>query len=364
MESGMKQTVNRLFAAVLMSLTIIGAVSTSRAEAGDVRLQGAGATFPNPLYQLWVSEYQKAHPNIKIDYQSIGSGGGIKGITEKTIHFAGSDAPLNKKEIEAMGADNVVQVPSCAGAVVPAYNIAGVTVPIKFTGEVLADIYAGKISKWNDAKIAELNTGVQLPDAGITPVWRSDGSGTTYVFTNYLASQSETFKGKIGAGKQVQWPVGQGGKGNEGVAAAVQQTTGAIGYIELNYALANKIPFGEVRNKHGKFVKASPETVSAAGEGVAGELKGSILAGNIWNQPGEKSYPISSFTYLIFYKDLATAKNDEEARALVGFVNWCMSDGQKLAKDRDYAPLSEAVKGKVADALKGLTYEGKPIGPK
>jgi phosphate transport system substrate-binding protein len=327
------------------------------ASAGEVRLQGAGATFPNPLYQKWVSEFQKSHPDVKIDYQSIGSGGGIKAITEKTVHFAGSDAPLSKKELAALGENNVVQVPSCAGAVVPAYNLPEVKEAINFSGEVLADIYAGKITKWNDAKLASLNPGVKLPDLAITPAWRSDGSGTTFVFTNFLATQSESFKGFIGTGKQVQWPMGQGGKGNEGVAATVQGTTGSIGYIELNYAVANKISFGAVQNKAGKFVKASTEAVSAAGANAAGDLRGNVLAANIWNQPGETSYPIASFTYLIVYKDLGTAKSAEEAKALTDFIGWCMNDGQKYAQEMEYAPIAPSVKAKVDQALQSIAYK-------
>jgi len=352
MEQIPMQTTSLMLAASALSFA-------SFANAADVRLQGAGASFPNPLYQRWVSEYQKSHPTVKIDYQSIGSGGGIKAITEKTVHFAGSDAPLNKKELTALGETNVVQVPSCAGAVVPAYNLPDVKGDINFTGEVLAEIYMGKISKWNDAKITGLNPGVKFPDMAITPAWRSDGSGTTYVFTNFLATQSEAYKGSIGAGKQVQWPVGQGGKGNEGVAAAVMGTTGAIGYVELNYALANKITFGGVKNKDGKFVKATPASVAAAGEGAVKSLQGSVLAADIWNQPGEKSYPIASFTYLIFYKDLSTAKTAEEAKTLTDFVAWCMADGQKIAEQMDYAPLAPAVKTKVDEALKGLKFGGK-----
>ena len=341
---------------------LVGVLFSGVALAQDVRLQGAGATFPNPLYQRWVSEFQKTHPTVKIDYQSIGSGGGIKAITEKTVHFAGSDAPLSKKEIEALGGnEKVVQVPSCAGAVVPAYNLPGVTGDVKFTGEVLAEIFTGKISKWNDAKLAAINPGVALPDLAIMPAWRTDGSGTTYVFTNYLATQSEAFKGSVGTGKQVAWPVGQGGKGNEGVAAAVQQTKGAIGYIELNYALANKIAFGSVKNYAGRFVKASAEAVSAAGEGAVESLKGNVLAADIWNQKGEEAYPISSFTYLIVYRDLANVKTAAEAGALNEFLWWATHEGQSLASTMDYAPLSKGVQAKVSAALGGLTHDGKPL---
>jgi len=341
---------------------LIGAVLSGSAVAQDTRLQGAGATFPNPLYQRWVTEFQKSHPTVKIDYQSIGSGGGVKGIAEKTVHFAGSDAPLSKKELAAMGgAEKVVQVPSCAGSVVPAYNVPGVSADLKFSGEVLAEIYLGTISKWNDDRLVALNPGVTLPDLAIMPAWRTDGSGTTYVFTNYLATQSEDFKSTVGTGKQVSWPAGQGGKGNEGVAAVVQQTKGAIGYIELNYALANKISFGSVKNYSGRFIKASAESVSAAGEGAVDSLKGSVLAADIWNQKGEGAYPISAFTYLIVYRDLENVKTAQEAEALGEFLRWATHDGQSIAGSLDYAPISKGVQSKVAEALDTLTFQGKPL---
>lgn len=331
------------------------------ASAAEVRLTGAGATFPNPLYQRWVTDYQKINPSVKIDYQSIGSGGGIKAITEQTVDFAGSDAPLNKKELEAMGgAQNVVQVPSCAGADVPVYNLPG-SPELKFTGELLAEIFMGKVAKWNDKKIADLNPGVKLPDMPITPAWRTDGSGTTYVWTNYLATQSEDFKGSIGTGKQVKWPVGQGGKGNEGVAAVVQQTQGAIGYVEMNYAAANKLAYGMVKNKAGKFVKATPDSISASGDGAADALSGSVLAAEIWNQPGDAAYPIASFTYLIVYKDLKNVKSAEQAQSLVNFIWWATHEGQSAATAMDYAPLSAGVQKKVEAALKTITYKGKPV---
>ena len=220
------QTTSLMLAASVLSFSSI-------ASAGDIRLQGAGATFPNPLYQRWVSEYQKSHPTVKIDYQSIGSGGGIKAITEKTVHFAGSDAPVNKKELAALGEGNVVQIPSCAGAVVPAYNLPDVKGEINFTGEILAEIYMGKVSKWNDPKIAAINPGVKLPDMGITPAWRSDGSGTTYVFTNYLATQSETYKGSIGAGKQVGTGIGHGRIAHGHIGVSGVPAAGLVGADEL-----------------------------------------------------------------------------------------------------------------------------------
>jgi len=346
-------------AAVAVAAAGVAGGLAFKAFAGEVRIQGGGATFPNPLYQKWAAEYQKAHSDVKIDYQSIGSGGGIKGITEKTFAFAGSDAPMNKGEIEkAGGPDALVQVPSCAGGVVPAYNVPGVKGELQFTGPILAEIFMGTITKWNDPKLVAINKDAGLPDAAITPAWRTDGSGTTYVWTNYLATQSDEFKSTVGTGKQVKWPVGQGGKGNEGVAAVVQQTTGALGYIEVNYANANKIAFGPVKNSAGKFVKATPATISAAGAGAVEQLKGTILAANLWNQPGDESYPIASFTYLIVYKNLDSVKDADSAKALVDFLTWATHDGQKFASDLDYAPLAKGVQEKVEKALAAVTFKG------
>jgi phosphate transport system substrate-binding protein len=330
--------------------------------SAEVHLSGAGATFPAPFYARWVGEYNKLHQDVKIDYQSIGSGGGVKAITEKTVDFAGSDAPLSKKEIDALGGEaKVVEIPSCSGGVVPAYHIDGVSAELKFSGPVLAEIYLGTISNWNDPKIVALNPGANLPALPITPVWRTDGSGTTYVFTNYLATQSEDYKSKIGMGKQVKWPNGQGGKGNEGVAQVVQQTNGGIGYLEQNFADKNHIAYGPVQNVAGKFVKASPETVSLAGEGAVTGMNGHVLRANIWNQSGENAYPISSFTYLIVYQDLDNVKSKEQAQTLVDFMWWATHDGEKLAAELDYAPLSEGVQKKVEDALKVITYKGAEL---
>jgi phosphate transport system substrate-binding protein len=340
-------------AAVLFGATIASA---------QTRLTGAGATFPNPLYQRWVNEYQKSHPNVQINYNSIGSGGGIKNITEKTIDFAGSDAPLSKKELDALGGDTkVVQFPATAGGVVPAYNLPGFSGELKLSGEVIADIYLGKVKKWNDPKIAALNTDAKLPDLSITPAWRSDGSGTTFVFTSYLATQSEEFKGKVGAAKSVQFPIGQGGQGNDGVAAVVTQTPGAFGYIELAFAHQNKIAFAAVKNKNGKFIKASPESIAAAGAGAVDMMKGNVIAADIWNQPGDAAYPISAFTYLIVYKDLNNIKSKEQATALVEFLKWTVGDGQQFAAALDYAPLVDAVKKKSLEAIGVITYEGKAL---
>lgn len=356
--SGFKSVARNASIGLALAATMAGSVAMA-----NVRLTGAGATFPAPLYKKWVVEFEKADPAVKIDYNSIGSGGGIKAITDKTVAFGASDAPLSKKEIEALGgADKIVQIPTTAGAVVPAYNLPGVSGEIKFSGEVLAGIYTGKIAKWNDPAIAALNSDVKLPDMAITPAYRTDGSGTTHVFSSYLATLSEDFKGSVGAGKSVKWPVGQGGKGNEGVTAVVQQTPGAIGYIELNYATANKIPFGAVKNPDGQFVKASPETMAAAGGAAAKKLTGTVMAADIWNQPGKDSYPISAFTYIIVYKDLSTSVSSvEEAKALKSFLSWATTEGQKTGKAMDYAPLTAEVQSAVGTALSSLTYKGEAI---
>lgn len=344
--------------AAAAALIALGAAVAS----ADVRIEGAGATFPQPLYERWVSEYQKLHPDVKIDYQAIGSGGGIKAITEKTVDFAGSDAPLSKSEIGNLGGqDKVVEIPSCSGGVVPAYHLEGVDAELKFTGPVLAEIYLGMINKWNDPKIAQLNPGVNLPGLPITPVYRTDGSGTNYVFTNYLATQSSEFRNKVGVGKQVKWPLGQGGKGNPGVAQVVQQTNGGIGYLEQNFADKNHIAYGSVQNKSGQFVKASPETVSLAGEGAVAQMMGHVVHANIWNQPGANAYPIASFTYLIVYKDLDNVKSREQAQQLVHFLWWATHDGEKMAAELDYAPLSQGVQQKVDEALKAITYKGEAL---
>jgi phosphate transport system substrate-binding protein len=336
--------------------------STTKPGASRARLQGAGATFPAPLYKRLVVVYQGIHLDVLIDYQSIGSGGGIQAITKKTVHFCGTDAPMNKNELEAVGgAENIVEFPSCAGGVVPTYNVPGVKGTLKFTGKLLGDIYMGKVSRWNDPAIAKINSDVDLPDLAITPVSRTDGSGTTFIFSNYLATQSEEFKSTIGLGKQVQWPFGQGGKGNEGVTAVVQQTAGGIGYVEQSYADNNRLLYGEVQNRDGKFVKASPLSVSAAGAGPAAKMQGQVLAADIWDQPGEKAYPIASFTYLIVYKDLRNLSDKESAQDLVSFLWWVTHDGQKHAAELGYAPLAPEVREKVEQALKGVNYKGEML---
>jgi len=344
----------------MVAFGLTALVSTVAVATQDIRLFGAGATFPAPLYKKWVAEYQKLNPTVQIDFQPIGSGGGIKAITDKTVAFGATDAPLNKKEIEAMGGEaKVIQFPTVAGAVVAAYRIEGVTTELKFTGDLLADIFMGKISKWNDPKIVALNPDAKLPNLAITPAYRTDGSGTTFVWSNYLATQSESFKSTVGAGKQVKWPVGQGGKGNEGVSAVVQSTNGALGYIEYNYAVQNKLANASLKNAAGKFVKASPAAISVAGEGAVSQLKGNVLSADIWNQAGEGAYPAAAFTYIILHSDLSSVKTADEAKAIVNFLKWCLADGQKLAGEMDYAPLSPSVATKALDALNTAKHAGK-----
>ncbi len=354
---------NRMLKLLTGTAIVAGGFFVSAAQA-ETKLQGGGASFPAPIYQRWVTEYQKQHPDVKIDYQAIGSGGGIKNITEKTFDFAGSDAPLNKKQIEALGgADKIIEIPSVAGAVVLAFNIADFSGDLKLDGPTLALIFQGKISNWNDPKIKALNPDAKLPDLAITPAHRSDGSGTTFVFTSYLGTQSEDFKNTIGAAAQVEWPKGQlGGQQNPGVTQIVKSTNGGIGYVELAYAIQNHLPMALLKNKDGNFIKASPESVTLAGEAAAKDIKGNILAVELWNQPGEKVYPISAFTYIIAYKDLNNFKGKDQAAAFVEFLKWAVTDGQKLAPQLDYAGLEQSVQDKDLAAIKELTFKGEKLG--
>ncbi len=362
----MKSNFKRALVVSVAILSSFSAISAERAigrSANQIRVSGAGASFPVPLYSKWVTEFQAKHPSILIDYQGTGSGAGIKAITDKTVDFGGSDAPLSKKQLEAIGADKVVQIPATIGAVVPVYNLSGVSSNLNFTGEVLADIFGGKITRWNDAKLAGLNPDITLPDAAITPAWRTDGSGTTFVFTNYLASHSDFFRENVGMGSSVKWPGGQGGKGNAGVAAVVQQTAGSIGYVELNYATQNQLTFGSVKNDAGKFIKASPESIAHAASAAAEKLTGQVMATNLWNQPGESTYPIASFSYIIAHKDLSNMPSIQHAQALIDFLDWAIHDGQTIATSMDYGPLAPDVQAKVAANLKLFVYKGQAITP-
>jgi phosphate transport system substrate-binding protein len=315
-------------------------------SSAETNLNGAGATFPNPIYQKWFTEYHNAHPDVKINYQSIGSGGGIKQLQAGTVDFGASDGPMSDEQL-AQTPQKVFHIPTVLGGVVPTYNIEGVTSDLKFSGDVLADIYLGNIKKWNDPRLAKDNPGVKFPDEEIAVVHRSDGSGTTYIFTDFLSKVSPAWKDKVGRSTSVNWPVGLGAKGNEGVSGMVKQTEGSIGYVELIYALSNKMPYGSVKNPAGQFVKASLETVTEAAGSVK-EMPDDFRV-SITNAPGKNAYPISSFTWLLVPAEWSDAGKE---KAFVDFLNWMVGDGQKLTSTLDYAPLPKSVAAKVKARIK------------
>jgi phosphate transport system substrate-binding protein len=308
------------------------------AAAQTVQINGAGATFPNPIYSKWFSEYNKLHSNIQINYQPIGSGGGIRQITNQTVFFGATDGPMtNEQMLAAPG--KILHIPTVLGAVVPVYNIPNVSAELKFNGSVLADIFLGKITKWNDPAIAKLNGSVNLPATDITVVHRSDGSGTSYIWVDYLAKVSPEWKTKVGVATAVNWPTGVGGKGNEGVAGLVTQTPGSIGYVELIYALQNKISYGSVQNMAGEFLRASVPSVTAAAAAAAAKMPADFRV-SITNAEGKGVYPISSFTWLLLYE---SPKDKNQAKTMVDFTKWALTDGQKFCAELGYAPLPEAV---------------------
>jgi phosphate transport system substrate-binding protein len=311
------------------------------AAASGVALTGAGATFPYPLYSKWFSEYART-TGVKINYQSIGSGGGIRQLSEQTVDFGATDAPMSDAELAKAKGGAILHFPTALGAVVITYNLPGVTAPLSLTGDVVAAIYQGQITKWNDARIAALNPGVALPATDILVVHRSDGSGTSYVFTDYLSSVSPAWATKPGKGKEVQWPVGLGAKGNEGVAGQVRQSPGAIGYVELAYATQNRMPTAKLRNANGEFVAPTIESVTAAAAGAAAKLPANTdYRVSIVNAPGAGVYPISSFTWIIVYQQQPDAGKKQK---LVDFLRWALTDGQAMEAALDYAPLPEAMR--------------------
>jgi phosphate transport system substrate-binding protein len=309
-------------------------------------LNGAGATFPYPMYSKWFSEYHKAHPDVEINYQSIGSGGGIRQVLAGTVDFGASDGPMSDEQL-AQAKTKILHVPTVLGADVPAYNIPGVTEELKFTPEALAGIFLGKITTWNDKAIASANPDVKLPNDQIIVIHRSDGSGTTYIWTDYLSKISPEWQGQAGKGTSVKWPVGLGGKGNEGVAGMIRQMQGSIGYIELIYAIQNKIPYGLVKNAAGNFVKAGLESVTAAAAS-APKMPADFRV-SITNAPGKDAYPISSFTWLLIP---AQSKDAAKGKILADLLNWIVNDGQKMTGDLAYAPLPASVAAKVKDEIK------------
>jgi phosphate transport system substrate-binding protein len=319
-------------------VALAGAALLATAAAAATQIDGAGATFPYPIYSKWFSEYNKLHPDVQINYQSIGSGGGIRQLTNETVFFGASDGPMTDEQLAA-APGKVLHFPTVLGGVVPVYHIPGFTGELRFSGPTLADIFLGKITKWNDKAIAGENPGANLPGTDIVVVHRSDGSGTTYIFCDFLAKVSPEWKSKVGVATSVQWPTGVGGKGNEGVSGLVTQTPGSIGYVELIYALQNKIAFGAVKNAAGKYLKASLESVTAAAAGAEENMPEDFRV-SITNAEGENSYPISSFTWLLLYQN---PKDKAKSRIMIDFVKWALTDGQKYTADLGYAPLPQSV---------------------
>jgi phosphate transport system substrate-binding protein len=309
-------------------------------------LNGAGATFPYPMYSKWFNEYHNAHPDIQINYQSIGSGGGIRQVLAGTVDFGASDGPMSDEQL-SQAKVKILHVPTVLGAVVPAYNVPGVSAEVNFTPDVLSGIFLGKITNWNDKAIASANKDVKFPDQPIIVVHRSDGSGTTYIFTDYLSKISSDWANGPGKGASIKWPVGLGGKGNEGVAGTVRQMAGAIGYVELIYAVQNKIPYGSVKNASGAFVKASLDSVTAAAASV--KTMPADFRVSITNAPGKEAYPIASFTWLLIP---AQSKDAAKGKIIADFLNWMVDDGQKMTAALTYAPLPGNVAEKVKAEIK------------
>jgi phosphate transport system substrate-binding protein len=330
------------------------APGTKAADNQTVALNGAGATFPYPLYSKWMAEYNKQNPNIRINYQSIGSGGGIRQIIAGTVDFGATDAPMSEDEAKK-APGKLLHIPTTIGAVAITYNLPEVTAKLQLTGQVIVDVYLGTIKKWNDPKIAAANPGMKLPAKDIAVVYRTDGSGTTSVFTEYLASVAPSWKEKVGVAKSVKWPAGLGAKGNEGVTGQVKTTPGAIGYVELAYALQNKMPVAAVQNKAGKFTTPEISAITAAAEGV--ELSENMTA-SIVNTEGEAAYPISAYTYILVYEE---AKKSESAQQLAEFLWWAAHDGQKFCEALHYAPLPAKTVSKVEERLKTLRSGDKKL---
>src|SRR6266481_2350971 len=345
MERRMKRITGNFLAALALALTVVVFAHAA------LSINGAGASFPYPMYSKWFDEYRKNNPSVEINYQSIGSGGGIKQVTEGTVDFGASDGPMNDEQLKAFQDKHgfgILHFPTVLGAVVPTYNISGVSGALNFTPDALAGIFLGKITKWNDPAIAGANKGVNLPSADIVVVHRSDGSGTTYIWTDYLSKVSDEWKTKIGKNTSVNWPTGElGGNKNEGVAGLVKQTPNSIGYVELIYAIQNKMPYGRVKNSSGEFVKADLASVTAAAAGAAKSMPDDFRV-SITDAPGKSAYPISSFTWLLIPSKFSDANKRD---AIKGFVKWMLADGQNYTEALSYAKLPKEV---VAKELKAI----------
>ncbi len=331
------------------------ASSTTSSSSQSVDLTGAGATFPYPIYSKWFSDYATA-TGVKINYQSIGSGGGIRQLSERTVDFGASDSPMSDDELSKAKGGPILHIPTVLGADVITYNVPGVTAPLKLTPAAIADIFLGRVKKWNDTRIASLNPGVSLPGQDILVVHRSDGSGTTYIFTDYLSTSVPAWKTSVGKGKEVKWPVGLGAKGNEGAAGQVKQTPGSIGYVELAYAKQNNLPIAAIRNKSGQFIAASVPAVTAAAAGAAKALPANTdYRISIVDAPGAASYPISSFTWILVYQH---QKDAVKGKKLVDFLNWALTEGEKSAVTLDYAPLPAEMATTVKARLSTIDLSG------
>ena len=332
-------------------LLTLGALGCS--NDGTVLLNGAGATFPYPLYSKWIAEYKAVDPTVRINYQSIGSGGGVRQIVAGTVDFGASDVPIEPDE-ERGAAGPVLHIPTAVGSVVVSYNVSGVTAPLKLTPEALASIWLGETKRWNAPLVAEQNPGVSLPDAPIVVVYRTDGSGTTAIFTRYLAAVNSRWAKDVGAGKSVRWPVGIGAKGNEGVTAQLQSTPGTIGYTELAYVRQNRLPRAELRNTAGRFVGPGSSAAQAAAEAVTMPTSFQV---SLESAAGEAAYPLAAYTYLLVYENVADARR---GAALARFLWWTVHDGQRFARALDYSPLPASVVTQVEVSLKRLRAGGKP----
>ena len=340
--------ISAVMLASAMVLVPLGCKSNpaSSSDSGAMNLTGAGGTFPNPIYQKWFSEYGAANPGVHINYQSVGSGAGIRQVSQGIVDFGASDGPMSDKQLAA-AKGKIIHIPTVLGAVVPSYNLPGVTAELHFAPDVIADIYLGKITKWNDPRLAKDNPGVNLPDHSILPVYRSDGSGTNYIFTDFLSKVSPDFKTKVGSATSVQWPIGVGQKGNEGVAGMIRNSPYAFGYVELIYAAQNHMLYGQVKNPAGNWIKASTDTVTAAAAGSADNMPADYRV-SITNAPGANSYPISSFTWL-----LIPVPFDSPAKGKVmhDFLEWMLDHGESEAASMTYAPLPDAVVTRVRQTI-------------
>ena len=354
-----------LILAVLMTMTSCsgekmgqGNGNNSGTTSGSMQLQGSGATFPKPIYEKWVSEFGKANPNVKIDYQATGSGAGQKAVLAKTADFGASDDPMSDDDLKSAGGE-ILHIPTVLGAVVMTYNLESVKEPLKLSALNISDIYLGNIKKWNDDKLKKDNPGVTLPDTDILPVYRADSSGTSAVFTDFLSKTTPEWKEKVGTNKQPSWVtgVGVGAKGNDGVMGQVKQTPNAIGYVELTFAKANNLPTALVKNKSGEFVAASIESVAAAAAGSVAKMPEDLRT-QITDADGKESYPISSYTYILAYKDQT---DSAKGKVLADFLWWAIHDGEKFAKDLHYASLPADVVKKVEAKINSMTSGGKPL---